>query len=51
MKKREYLNLLKKQSKAWLRLSIEHPSIGMTPMHIALHKIALRHLNKHGRGF
>jgi hypothetical protein len=42
MTKQEYRALLSQQPTHWIVRSMTHPSIHMTPMHVALHAIVLR---------
>ena len=43
--KRKYLNACLTMPPEWLKLSIQFPSSYMTPVHILLHRIALRKLS------
>lgn len=42
MARRAYLDLLMRQPAKWLRASAANPTAHMRPIHIALHRIAIR---------
>lgn len=42
--KRLYLSVLLLQSPDWIRGSLGNPTRGMTPVHLALHRLALRRM-------
>lgn len=41
-KKRQFIEACKRQPAAWLKLCADNPSAYMTPMHVALIRLALR---------